>query len=94
MDTVKSPAEGRVILRNVSWETYERLLADHEDSSAPRFAYDRGVLEIVSPSPEHERINRGFSQLVLALVDELGIEAEDFGSTTFQPKGRGVRLRA
>ena len=84
MDTVKSPAEGKVILRNVSWETYERLLADHENSSAPRFAYDRGVLEIMSPSPEHEKTNRRLSQLVLAVADEWDIEVEDFGSTTFR----------
>lgn len=84
MDTVKSPAEQRVVLHNISWETYERLLADHEDSSAPRFAYDRGVLEIMSPSPDHERTNRRISQLVLAVADELGVEVEDFGSTTFR----------
>jgi len=84
MDTVKSPAEQRIILHNVSWETYERLIADHEDSSAPRFAYDQGELEIMSPSPDHERTNRRISQLVMAVADELGIEVEDFGSTTFR----------
>lgn len=84
METTKSPAEQKIILRNVSWETYERLLADHEDSSAPRFTYDRGVLEIMSPSPDHERTNRRISQLVLAVADELGVEVEDFGSTTFR----------
>jgi len=84
METVKSPAEGKVILHNVSWETYERLLADHVDSSGPRFAYDRGEMEIMSPSPEHEKINRRMAQLVLAIADESGIEAEDLGSTTFR----------
>ena len=39
MEIVKSPAEQRVVLHNVSWETYERLLAEHADYSAPRFAY-------------------------------------------------------
>jgi Uma2 family endonuclease len=48
----------RVILRHVSWETYERLLAEHEQSSSPRFTYDGGVLEIMSPSTRHERLNR------------------------------------
>jgi hypothetical protein len=42
METVESPAEQRVVLHNVGWETYEHLLADHESSSAPRFTYDRG----------------------------------------------------
>jgi Uma2 family endonuclease len=34
------PAEARVVLHNVSWETYERLLSDLEDCSAPRLTYD------------------------------------------------------
>lgn len=84
MGAVKSPAEQRVVLHNVSWETYERLLAEHADRSAPRFAYDRGELEIMSPNPEHERANRRIAQLVLAVADEVGIPAEDLGSTTFR----------
>jgi len=55
MAIVNSPAEQRENLPNVSWETYERLLADHLDASAPRFACDKGVLEIASPSGLHER---------------------------------------
>ncbi len=84
METVKRPAEQKVILHDVSWETYERLLADGADSSAPRFTYDRGELEIMSPSPEHEKLNRRIAQLVMAFAEETGVEAEDFGSTTFR----------
>ena len=84
METVKSPAEQRVVLHNISWNTYERLLADHENNSAPRLTYDRGELEIMSPSPEHEKVNRRIAQLVLAVAEELNIEAEDLGSTTFR----------
>ena len=84
MATVKTPSEQRVVLHNIGWATYERLLADNENNSAPRFAYDRGELEIMSPSPEHEKFNRRIAQLVLAVAEELGIEAEDLGSTTFR----------
>ena len=84
METIKSPAEHRVILHNTSWVTYERLLKERGDNSAPRFTYDRGELEIMSPSPEHEKVNRRIAQLVLAVAEELGIEAEDLGSTTFR----------
>ncbi len=35
-----SPPEQRVILTDVSWQTYEGLLADHADRRVPRFAYD------------------------------------------------------
>jgi Uma2 family endonuclease len=84
METVKSPAEQRVVLHNIGWNTYEHLLADHENNSAPRLTYDRGELEIMSPSPEHEKFNRRLAQFVLAVAEELGIEAEDLGSTTFR----------
>jgi Uma2 family endonuclease len=84
METVTSPAEQRVVLHNIGWNTYERLLADHENNSAPRLTYDRGELEIMSPSPEHEKFNRRIAQLVLAVAEELNIEAEDLGSTTFR----------
>ena len=84
METVKSLAEQKVLLSNVSWETYERLLEDHRDSSAPRFTFDRGALEIMSPSQEHEKFNRRIAQLVLAFAEEMGIESEDLGSTTFR----------
>jgi Uma2 family endonuclease len=84
METVKIPAEQRVLLHDTSWGTYERLLADNENNSAPRFTYDRGELEIMSPSPEHEKINRRIAQLVLAVAEEMGVEAEDLGSTTFR----------
>lgn len=80
----KGVPEQRVVLHDVSWETCESLLADHLDSSAPRFAFDRGVLEIVSPSPEHEKVNRRMAQLVTILAEEMDLESEDLVSTTFR----------
>jgi Uma2 family endonuclease len=84
MPMVASPPEERVVLRNVSWETYERLLEDHLDSSAPRFTYDQGVLEIMSPSAEHEWYNQLVSDLVKLLAREMRIDLLDLGSTTFK----------
>ena len=56
--TEPATQEQRIVLHNVSWETYEHLLADHENASSPRFTYDRGDLEIVSPLSEPEETNR------------------------------------
>src|SRR5947209_5408564 len=78
------PAQQRVRLHNVSWETYERLTADLADQSSPRLIYDRGVLEIMSPLLEHERANRRFAHLVNVLGRELKINVLDCGSTTFK----------
>jgi Uma2 family endonuclease len=84
METVKGPVEQRIVLYDISWETYERLLADHLDNSVPHFTYDRGVLAIVSPLPEHEKVNRTISLLVELLAEEFGVDLENLGSTTFK----------
>lgn len=73
----------RMILRGVSWATYERLLADFEDSHAVHFAYDREVLEIMVLSTKHEEPNRTLSLLVDLVAGELDIDVRRLGSTTF-----------
>ena len=84
MSTVLSPPEQRVVLRNVSWETYERLLAENVENSSPRFTYNRGELEIMTLSPEHEWYNRLVADLVKLLTRELRVDILDLGSTTFK----------
>src|SRR5215471_15084673 len=84
MATVLSLPEQRVILRGVSWDTYESLLSDHVGASAPRFTFDRGVLEIMSPSSDHEEYNRTLALLVEVLAEELRIDIRNLGSTTLK----------
>lgn len=84
MATVLSPPEQRVVLDNISWELYEELLAAHQDCSAPRFTYDRGLLEIVSPSAEHEHLKEMATLLVNIAAEEMSVNVEGFGSTTFR----------
>lgn len=84
METVKSPAEQKVILHNVSWETYERLMDERGESRVPRFAYDQGELEIMSPQAEHESISYAAALLVEVLAEEMDIDVYGLGSTTFK----------
>ena len=84
MRDVLSLPEQRVVLHNVSWETYERLLAEHIDCSSPRFTFDHGELEIVTLSAEHERYSRRIADLIGALADEMDVEVEELGSTTYK----------
>jgi Uma2 family endonuclease len=76
--------EQRTVLQNVSWDTYERLLCDHLDASTPHFNFDRGVLEIMSPSSEHEEYKQALTLLVETLADGLGMDIRNLGSTTFK----------
>ena len=84
METVKSPAEGRVLLHNVSWETYERLIDEREDRSVTRFFYDRGKLEIMSPSAARDRASRVVALLIELVAAEIGLDVDSVASTTFR----------
>ena len=84
METIKSPAEQKVTFHNVSWETYERLIEERGESRVPRFAYDRGELEIMSPQAEHESISYAAALLVEVLAEEMDIDVYGLGATTFK----------
>ena len=73
-----------ILLPGVRWETYESLLADMQDRRAAQFAYDRGVLEIMAPSYEHDNLKHIIAVLVEVLAGELEIDIEGGGSTTFR----------
>lgn len=84
--------EQRVVLHNVSWESYESLMKSQEDSSAPRFTYDGGELEIYLPSQKHEKSAEFLTDIVKTIAEEREIEVLSLGSTTFKRENvrRGV----
>jgi len=83
-EALKEREEHRILLHNASWETYERLLAEREERRSPRFFYDRGVLEILSPSAEHDGVSRVIAALVELLAEEADTDLFNAGSTTFK----------
>ena len=86
MTTVLHPpqlaAEERFVLHNVTWETYEQLLKNYESFSAPRFTYDQGDLEIMSPSIPHEAASDILRLLVNVICEERELDVRGLGSTT------------
>ena len=81
---ITEPAQQQAILHGISWETYERLLADLADRSAPRLTFDQGVLEVMSPTAEHEEYNRTLALFVEVVAEEMRINVRGLGSTTFK----------
>jgi Uma2 family endonuclease len=75
-----------VVLNGVQWETYERLLADQENSSGPRLYYDTGTLEIMSPSSKHENLKEAVVLFFHLAAAEMEIDCFSLGSTTFRRK--------
>jgi Uma2 family endonuclease len=84
VEALKNQEESRIILPNASWGTYERLQEEREERRYPRYFYDRVVLEISSPSAEHDRISRLIAALVELLAEEADTDIENAGSTTFK----------
>lgn len=73
-----------VTLLHVSWDTYERLLADDEERRVPRMTFDRGVLELVSPSQPYEEDAGTVTELVSIIAAHLQVPIRSIGSTTFK----------
>jgi Uma2 family endonuclease len=48
-----APPNEIINLSGISWQTYETLLEELSDRRL-RLTYNRGNLEIMAPSPEHE----------------------------------------
>ncbi len=74
----------RVLLHQISWEQFENLLRDLGDRRAARLAYDQGTLEIMTPLPEHEHLKEVLGDAVKDIAEELAIDYESYGSTTWR----------
>lgn len=86
------PPGQRVLLQDVTWQELETILEDLGEHRAARIAYDRGILEIMVPLPEHEYDKEIIGDLVKALLEELNSEFISLGSTTFknQAMAKGI----
>ncbi|HQU41333.1 MAG TPA: Uma2 family endonuclease [Pirellulales bacterium] len=77
--------EHRLLLRSVPWETYVGL-RDLECNNHVFMTYDRGTLELMSPSGQHDNVKTLLGQLVEAFTTELNIPRRSFGSTTWRKR--------
>jgi len=77
---IQSP--DRVILRHISWQTYQSLIRDFEQEPALRLTYDRGTLEIRMPLDPHESFKKLLGRLIEAATEELDLEIRSLGSRT------------
>ncbi len=92
MTPIASPnSTTNTVLRDVAWETLERLDVDLESTGA-RFVYLDGWLEIMSPPSEaHETPKCGLGQLLEVYMRTQKIRFYGRGSTTIGMKSLGAR---
>lgn len=77
--------EQRIILNGVTWQQYNTLVSMFIDQfPALRMTYLEGTLEIMTTSPEHERLKTLIARLLEAYAEERDIELNGYGSATFR----------
>ncbi|HVS38964.1 MAG TPA: Uma2 family endonuclease [Gemmataceae bacterium] len=84
MSTVRIPSKQRFVLDGQSWNDYTRWLKLFEERSHVRITYDRGVLEVVTLTFEHERALRILRLLIDVWAEERNVVMRGGGSTTFR----------
>jgi Uma2 family endonuclease len=87
-----APAEQRFLLDGVSWESYVAIADALPERSGLHLTYDRGRLEFMTLSPEHERTKGFLRRLIETMADESETPLLGFGSMTCrrQEKERGA----
>jgi Uma2 family endonuclease len=67
---IQTPQVG-VLLKNISWQTYESLVNELAEQAGIRLTYDRGTLEIMTPSAPHEGSKKNLGRFVESVTEEL-----------------------
>ena len=81
---IQLEAGQRLVLDKIDWQEFEGILEDLGEHRHSHIAYYKGVLEFRMPLPKHERHKIIVGDLLKILLDELGLEWESLGSTTFK----------
>ncbi len=81
--------EEKIILHDISWETYNSLVQDQMGKSEIRLSYDSGDLQIMVESAKHGKLAGILGEIVSEIGDLLELDFITAGSTTFRKdKGR------
>ena len=82
----------RVTLYDVSWSDFELILQIRGARGGVRVTYLDGVLELLSPSVDHEGIKTTIGRLLEAYAEEMGLSFNGFGSWTLKNAARARAL--
>jgi Uma2 family endonuclease len=78
----------RVVLRGMSWQAFEAMLALRGDTSGVRMYYLDGEIELVSPTKIHEGRKTTLARLLELWALETGVELNGYGSWTLKKELR------
>ena len=87
LDTREAPQH--IVVTGVSWSYYEKTLEEIGNQSI-RVAFLDGVMELISPLPEHDAAKTAIGDLIAALATACRIPRKSFGSTTFRSEKKSA----
>jgi Uma2 family endonuclease len=80
------PPGAALTLQTIDWNQYEHLLREFDERPGIRLAYDQGKLQIMTLTPQHERIAKLFPVLILVLAEACGLDYLSCGSVTLRKR--------
>ena len=79
-----TPADERGVMRNVSWDLYDRLTDAIGERSSIRIAFDGKDMEIMVVGPLHESLGELLGIFVCEVCDGLDLDFHGLGRTTLK----------
>jgi Uma2 family endonuclease len=94
LQQIEVPVGEHILLRDVSWEEFEAILEELGDRRSTRVAYFDGMLEIITPLPEHEYFKETIGDAIKDMAETLELDYESYGSTTWRQRAKQAGLEA
>lgn len=94
LQQIEVPVGEHILLRDVSWEEFEAILEELGDRRSSRIAYCDGLLEIMTPLPEHEYFKQVISIAIEDMAETLELDYESYGSTTWRRQAKQAGIEA
>ncbi len=87
LEAIEHLPDGAMLrLERITWNEYEQLLEELIEHPGLRISYDKGRVEIISPTYEHEMYKGFCTSMARILSKELGVPVETAGATTYKSK--------
>jgi Uma2 family endonuclease len=84
--TEHMPMGSVLVINDFSWDEYELLMREFENRSTPRFSYDCGRLEVMSPSPAHDEYETLIELFVWEFAEAQGVSLQAYRHATWKLK--------
>ncbi len=86
------PHDHVIVLSNADWSDYRRMVKLRGERPLPRIAFLDGMVELMTPSINHEQLKSRIGRLIEIFCLHHGIEFSVYGSWRIGRKARGAAV--